>query len=319
MRRAPGQGSPPAASRARAARPAGRERGAVIGPLVDACGCATGGGWRTANGVTPRARPSSSSTARPGRVASAPQPEATAELGARLITFDRPGYGGSDVHEGRELVDTPADVRRARSTALGVDDFAVIGVSAGGAHALAYRGAAARPRDRASRCVERPGPARRGAGSVGRARRPLYRPTARMARHEPARVGAGDGPIHGAVRRRSGELRRRRNARRPGRGRRPRAPGRCSLADAAEAFRTSGAGHGRRPRRPVAAVGLCRERRARRRPPVARRPRTPGPSPTSAGSPRPCPGPVTEIWPDQGHLGVVARWPEVLGRVLSAA
>src|SRR5215210_8774960 len=59
-----------------------------------------------------------------------------AALGVRLVTFDRPGYGGSDRRRGRELLDTPADVT-ALTDALGVDQFAVLGASAGGAHALA--------------------------------------------------------------------------------------------------------------------------------------------------------------------------------------
>jgi pimeloyl-ACP methyl ester carboxylesterase len=59
-----------------------------------------------------------------------------AKLGVRLITFDRPGYGQSDRNPGRELLDTADDVA-ALADALGVDRFSLLGVSAGGGHALA--------------------------------------------------------------------------------------------------------------------------------------------------------------------------------------
>jgi pimeloyl-ACP methyl ester carboxylesterase len=54
----------------------------------------------------------------------------------RLITFDRPGYGRSARRQGRELLDTPDDVA-ALADELGIDRFSVLGVSAGGGHALA--------------------------------------------------------------------------------------------------------------------------------------------------------------------------------------
>jgi len=59
-----------------------------------------------------------------------------AAVGARLITYDRPGYGRSDRHLGRRVVDCVADVA-AIADALGVDRFAVTGGSGGGPHALA--------------------------------------------------------------------------------------------------------------------------------------------------------------------------------------
>lgn len=59
-----------------------------------------------------------------------------AEVGARVITYDRPGYGGSDRHLGRRVVDCADDVAALADT-LGIERFAVIGGSGGGPHALA--------------------------------------------------------------------------------------------------------------------------------------------------------------------------------------
>jgi pimeloyl-ACP methyl ester carboxylesterase len=73
------------------------------------------------------------------------------EVGARLITYDRPGYGGSDRFSGRNVVDCVADVAAIADT-LGLDRFAVTGGSGGGPHCLAV---AARLPDRVTRasCV----------------------------------------------------------------------------------------------------------------------------------------------------------------------
>jgi pimeloyl-ACP methyl ester carboxylesterase len=54
----------------------------------------------------------------------------------RLISYDRPGYGGSDRQPGRHVSDLPRDVE-AVADALGLDRFAVVGRSAGAPHALA--------------------------------------------------------------------------------------------------------------------------------------------------------------------------------------
>src|SRR5262245_29897354 len=59
-----------------------------------------------------------------------------AQAGARLITYDRPGYGGSDRNPGRRVVDCFGDVAAIADT-LGIDSFAVTGASGGGPHALA--------------------------------------------------------------------------------------------------------------------------------------------------------------------------------------
>jgi pimeloyl-ACP methyl ester carboxylesterase len=57
------------------------------------------------------------------------------EVGARVITYDRPGYGGSDRQRGRRVVDCVSDVALI-ADALGVERFAVTGGSVGGPHSL---------------------------------------------------------------------------------------------------------------------------------------------------------------------------------------
>ena len=59
-----------------------------------------------------------------------------AELGLRMITYDRPGYGESDPQPDRRVVDAAADVA-ALVDHLGIERFAVVGTSGGGPHALA--------------------------------------------------------------------------------------------------------------------------------------------------------------------------------------
>jgi pimeloyl-ACP methyl ester carboxylesterase len=63
-------------------------------------------------------------------------PPTSPDLGVRVISLDRPGYGLSDVQPGRKLLDYCDDVR-AVADHLGLLRFAVAGVSAGGAYALA--------------------------------------------------------------------------------------------------------------------------------------------------------------------------------------
>jgi pimeloyl-ACP methyl ester carboxylesterase len=75
------------------------------------------------------------------------------EVGARVITYDRPGYGGSDRHPGRRVVDCVADVQ-AIADELGLVRFAVTGASAGGPHCLAV---AARLPERVARAACRVG------------------------------------------------------------------------------------------------------------------------------------------------------------------
>ena len=56
--------------------------------------------------------------------------------GARLIGIDRPGYGLSSPRRRRKLADFPKDVA-ALADHLGIDKFAVMGVSGGGPYAAA--------------------------------------------------------------------------------------------------------------------------------------------------------------------------------------
>lgn len=69
-------------------------------------------------------------------LAGAAYDDAASAAGVRLLAIDRPGYGGSDPHPGRTLLDLADDVVHvADSLALG--RFAVMGESGGGPHALA--------------------------------------------------------------------------------------------------------------------------------------------------------------------------------------
>ncbi len=65
-----------------------------------------------------------------------PDDAATAALGVRLITVDRPGAGLSDFQPRRTLLDWPEDVR-SLADHLGLDRFAVVAHSGAGPHALA--------------------------------------------------------------------------------------------------------------------------------------------------------------------------------------
>jgi pimeloyl-ACP methyl ester carboxylesterase len=78
------------------------------------------------------------------------------DVGARVVTYDRPGYGGSDRLPGRRVVDCVGDVA-AIADALGIERFAVTGASGGGPHALAV---AARLPERLTRaaCAVSPAP-----------------------------------------------------------------------------------------------------------------------------------------------------------------
>jgi len=74
---------------------------------------------------------------------------AYADVGARVITYDRPGYGGSDRFRGRRVVDCVGDVT-AIADSLGIERFAVTGSSWGGPHSLAV---AARLPERVTRAA----------------------------------------------------------------------------------------------------------------------------------------------------------------------
>jgi pimeloyl-ACP methyl ester carboxylesterase len=62
--------------------------------------------------------------------------EAPEAAGVRLVLVDRPGYGLSDFQAGRRLLDWPSDVAQLADM-LGLERFAVFGMSGGGPHAAA--------------------------------------------------------------------------------------------------------------------------------------------------------------------------------------
>jgi pimeloyl-ACP methyl ester carboxylesterase len=62
--------------------------------------------------------------------------DAARRLGVRLIGLDRPGIGRSDARRGFRILDWPDEVQDAADQ-LGIDKFAVSGLSAGGIYALA--------------------------------------------------------------------------------------------------------------------------------------------------------------------------------------
>jgi pimeloyl-ACP methyl ester carboxylesterase len=71
-----------------------------------------------------------------GRLGPAPKTSRLYQLGVRLVSFDRPGYGLSDSNPGRSVADVAADVKSIADK-LGIDEFSVLGRSGGGPHALA--------------------------------------------------------------------------------------------------------------------------------------------------------------------------------------
>jgi pimeloyl-ACP methyl ester carboxylesterase len=83
------------------------------------------------------------------RIGPRPRTSVLYRLGVRLISYDRPGYGGSGRHQGRSVADCAADVAGIADH-LGLDTFAVVGRSGGGPHALAC---AARLPDRVTRAA----------------------------------------------------------------------------------------------------------------------------------------------------------------------
>jgi pimeloyl-ACP methyl ester carboxylesterase len=71
-------------------------------------------------------------------IGSPPEPllPAAAQHRMRWVSYDRPGYGGSTPRPGRDVASAAADVSSV-ADALGVGQFAVMGHSGGGPHALA--------------------------------------------------------------------------------------------------------------------------------------------------------------------------------------
>ena len=72
----------------------------------------------------------------PGSRLFTPDPEITAEAGVRLITVDRPGYGGSDRLSVRQILDWPNDVLQLADL-IEAPRFSVVAHSSGGPYALA--------------------------------------------------------------------------------------------------------------------------------------------------------------------------------------
>jgi pimeloyl-ACP methyl ester carboxylesterase len=120
----------------------------------------------------------------PGSRLFSPDPAATQAAGARLITFDRPGYGRSNPLLDRRVADTASDFT-ALLDHLDIGRAAVVGWSGGGPFAVATAIAAA---DRVSRLalVSAPGPLDEVEGGW-EALGDYRRPTAEMARLEPHR------------------------------------------------------------------------------------------------------------------------------------
>src|SRR4051794_7457843 len=79
----------------------------------------------------------------------APLVAAAAERDLRVVSYGRPGYGGSSPRPGRDVASAADDVA-AIANALGLRRFAVMGASGGGPHALAC---AARLGDRVTAVV----------------------------------------------------------------------------------------------------------------------------------------------------------------------
>jgi pimeloyl-ACP methyl ester carboxylesterase len=92
----------------------------------------------------------------PGSRLFRPSDDTTRQLGVRLITADRPGYGASSFQPGRCILDWADDIRQL-ADALGIQRFAVAGHSGGGPYVLAC--AYALPdRVRVAACLSGAGP-----------------------------------------------------------------------------------------------------------------------------------------------------------------
>jgi pimeloyl-ACP methyl ester carboxylesterase len=65
-----------------------------------------------------------------------PNVQDAAARGLRLVSYDRPGYGGSSPQPGRSVADCADDVR-AICAELGIDRLVTWGISGGGPHVLA--------------------------------------------------------------------------------------------------------------------------------------------------------------------------------------
>jgi pimeloyl-ACP methyl ester carboxylesterase len=100
---------------------------------------------RTADGRTLAVRESGDVAGRPvlvqmgtpnSRLLYGPNVVDATSRGLRLISYDRPGYGGSTPQPGRKVADCAGDIR-AICDDLGIDRLAMWGISGGGPHVLA--------------------------------------------------------------------------------------------------------------------------------------------------------------------------------------
>ena len=115
--------------------------------------------------------------------------EDAAQRGIRLVSYDRPGYGGSTPQPGRTVADCANDVRTI-ADAFGFDRLAVWGFSGGGPHALACAALLPGPCVRrrfpgVPRALRRARPRllqRHGEGQRGRHPAVLRRPSCRASR-----------------------------------------------------------------------------------------------------------------------------------------
>src|SRR3954451_15717160 len=88
----------------------------------------------------PQGRPIISCHGTPGcRLNRHPNQDLVRSTGARVVAFDRPGYGQSSRLRGRRVVYVVDDVARLADH-LGVGEFAVVGGSGGGPDSLAVAG-----------------------------------------------------------------------------------------------------------------------------------------------------------------------------------
>jgi pimeloyl-ACP methyl ester carboxylesterase len=120
----------------------------------------------------------------PGSRLFCPDAAATADAGVRLVTFDRPGYGRSDVLVDRRVADAATDFVAVLDH-LDIARASLVGWSGGGPFAVAT---AMHARDRVDRLgiVSAPGPLDEVEGGW-EALGDYQRPTAEMARREPQR------------------------------------------------------------------------------------------------------------------------------------
>lgn len=115
---------------------------------------------------------------------------ASATLGIRIITFDRPGYGSTTNEQGRSVADAARWTERI-ADALDIEQFAVMGTSGGGPHAAA---AAAVLGSRVSRlCVSV------GLGPVGLSGFDAAADMTRETAHEIAMARAGEAELRSFI------------------------------------------------------------------------------------------------------------------------